>query len=120
MATKRQLKKFIRNTCGDLAVEMMLAHEAFPTIDPKKVYEIVGQAATLQTETLSRISVNFDKIPRDFAEKNEYNRARKAYYRKVFAKLAENFGASVAEIVKKMNATLPDDVRELLKEAAAE
>ena len=30
MANKRELKKFIRNTCGALAAEIVLARAAFP------------------------------------------------------------------------------------------
>ena len=37
MANKRDLKKYIRNTCGALAGEILLARAAFPAIERKTV-----------------------------------------------------------------------------------
>lgn len=42
MANKRQLKKFVRNTCGALASEIILARAAFPEIARKEVHDIVS------------------------------------------------------------------------------
>ena len=63
MANKREIKKFIRNTCGALAAEMLLARAAFPEIDRKETYEIITDIATLQTSALAKVGVTFDKTP---------------------------------------------------------
>ena len=119
MATKRQLKKSVRNTCGALAAEIILARAAFPTIDRKKVHDIIVEIAALQSATLSKASIAFDKAPRDYAHKAEYNKARRTYFNTAYTALLDSFDDSVAEIIKKMNAALPDDVRQTIKEAAA-
>ncbi|MDE6464834.1 MAG: hypothetical protein K2L16_09435 [Muribaculaceae bacterium] len=120
MATKRDLKKFIRNSCGALAAEMLMARAAFPEIDRKKTYEIIGDVAALQTRSLGRVNVSFDKDCKAFETPAAYRKARRAYYSAAYDKLVEEFDASMLEIVKKMNAALPENVRVLLKEAAAE
>lgn len=117
MANKRELKKFIRNTCGALALDMVLARESFPAIDRKAVHDVVLEAARLQTRTLSRVSVEFDRTPAQFESKAAYNKARQAFYKEAYANLLADFEKAVKEIVGQMNAALPDEVRKAIKEA---
>lgn len=119
MATKRQLKKSVRNTCGALAAEIILARAAFPSIDRKKVHDIIVEIASLQSTTLAKTSIAFDKAPRDYDNKAEYKKARRTYFDKAYTALLDSFDNAVAEIIKMMNAALPDDVRMAIKEAAA-
>lgn len=120
MAKKRDLKKYIRNTCGALAGEICFARCAFPVIDRKTVYDILVEIAALQGKTISKVSVSFAKTPSDYLEKEVYKKERTAYYAKAYKSLLDEFDASVLEIVKKMNAALPAEVREKIKEAIAE
>ena len=117
MANKRDLKKFIRNTCGALAVDMVLARDAFPQIDRKNVHNIVLDAARLQARTIRRVSIDFDRSLKDFADAKEYNKARSKYYREAYTKLLNDFDAEVEGIVKQMNAALPAEVKNAIKEA---
>ncbi len=120
MATKRDLKKFIHNTCGALAAEIILARAAFPSIERGKVYDIVSDIATLQANTLPKVSIAYDKKPADFENYAEYRKARHAYYATAYDHLLEDFDAQVAEIVSKMDAALPDVIRAAIKESLAE
>ncbi len=120
MANKRQLKKFIRNTCGALAAEIVLARAAFPSIDRKEVHDIVRDIARLQCTTLAKTGISFDKTPRDFETPAEYHRERRAYFTKAFDRLIENFDDGVTAIIKSMNAALPEDVRMQIKQNLAE
>lgn len=120
MATKRDLKKYVRNTCGSLAGEILLARAAFPVIDRKTVHDIINDIAVLQSASLAKVSVAFDKKERDFADPAQYRKARSEYYAKAYGSLVCDFDDAVLEIVKKMNAALPAEVREAIKEAAAE
>ena len=120
MATKREIKKFIRNTCGALAAEILLARAAFPSIERKAVHEVLIDAAALQNASLTKVSVSFDKRPSDFATKAEYNKARHTYFAEAYNRLLDEFDAGVCAIVKKMNAALPEEVRSTFKEAVSE
>lgn len=117
MANKRDLKKFIRNTCGALALDMILARESFPQIDRKAVHDVVVDAARLQGKTLRRVNFSYDLAPESFEDYTTYKKARAAYYRKAYATLLNDFNEEIGAIVKQMNAALPDEVRKSIKEA---
>lgn len=120
MANKRDLKKFIRNTCGALAGEILLARAAFPEIDRKDVNKIICDIAALQSESLAKASISFAGTTDNNEEgaKAKYRAAKSAYYRTAYTKLLDEFDAKVREIVKSMNASLPEGVRLAIKEAA--
>lgn len=120
MSTKRDLKKNIRNTCGGLALDMVSAGNLFPQISSKDVEDIVYDCALLQLDTISRINIVFDRSHADFPNVREYNIARHEYFTKAYRALMTEFNRGVGEIVKRMNAALPDDVRRILKKAANE
>lgn len=120
MSNKRDLKKFVRNTCGALAAEMLLARAAFAGIDRKETYNVISEIAELQTRTLSNMNFVFDKQAKEFETPAEYNKARHQYFTAAYNALLDKFDAAVLEIVKKMNALLPAEAKEAFKEAAAE
>ena len=120
MATKRELKKYVRNVCGSLAAEIVLARAAFPVIARKDVYAILLDIAELQSTTLARTSISYGSAGDRRKDEADYNKKHRAYYKAAYTKLLESFDASVAEIVKKMNAALPEEVRKAIKTAAAE
>lgn len=107
-ANKRLLKKEIHRICGALAGECVLAKIAIPSIDREKLNEIIYQLADLQASALRLVSVEFPRTPRSFDNRKEYADARRAYFKASFAKLREHFNARVQEILKEMNATVPD------------
>ncbi|MCX4369328.1 MAG: hypothetical protein K2I24_06265 [Duncaniella sp.] len=107
-ANKRLLKKEIHRICGALAGECVLAKIAIPGIDREKLNEIIYQLADLQASALRLVSVEFPRTPRSFDNRKEYADARRAYFKASFAKLREHFNARVQEILKEMNATVPD------------
>ncbi len=111
MANKRELKKFVRNTCGALAAEILLARAAFPEIERKKVHDIVVDIAGLQSSTLAKVTIAYPGTA-------ENNKQKSAYFRAAYKKLLADFQESVREIVAKMNAALPEGVRLKIKEAA--
>lgn len=120
MANKRDLKKFIRNTCGNIALDIVIVGEHFSQIDKKDVEKIVMDCAVLQTTTISRLGIAFDRSEADFATKGEYTAARRKYFRRAYKALVGQFDKDVAELVKDMNRALPDEVRQSLKKAVNE
>lgn len=107
MANKRNLKKRILYVCGDLAGECILSSEYIPSIDTEKMYNIIPDIASLQVETLKRVSFSYDKTVKDFATKQEYNKAKRAYFANAYKKLNADFLEAVKAIVKKMNEATP-------------
>lgn len=115
MANKRQLKKRVRYTCGDLAAELLMASHVLKGFDRQEVAKIIDEIARLQEGTLSHASFSFDKNHASFENAAEYNKARSAYYRAAYKKLSDEFNAKVAEIVKMMNAAMPQAVKDANK-----
>ena len=120
MASKRDIKKYIRNTCGSLASEIVLARAAFPSIDRKAVYDVIRNIALLQTSSLAKVSVAFDKKRCSFGSEREYNKARHEFFKKAYDAVLCEFDNKVLDILKAMNAALPQEVRDAIKEVAAE
>lgn len=118
MASKRQLKKRISAVCGELASELLLASHIIDGIDRTAVNKLIGEIAALQINARDRVGVAFDKTPRDFADRAEYNKARNAYYTKAFESLRKEFGAKVVDLVKEMNQVIPADKRAQLAQLA--
>ncbi len=119
MSSKRLLKKEIRNICGALAGECIIAKMAIADIDKAKMDELVYKIADLQETTLKRVSVSFDRTPSSFDyDMKAYNDAAHKYYKAAFKALKGDFNKSVEEIIKEMNAALPAAAKEAAKAAA--
>ena len=64
-----------------------------------------------------KVSFAFDHLPTDFPSENLYRKARNAYYKKAYASLQSKFLDKVNDIVREMNAALPQEVKENNKKA---
>ena len=114
MATKRQIKKRIQYVCGQMAAEILLAQFIATDMKEDDVNRIVCNIAALQAESISHVSVSFDKVPGDFTQPGEYAKARRKYFRAAFARLKADFAAAATDILKQMNEAVPEDQRKLI------
>lgn len=108
MANKRVLKKEIRRICGALAGECVLARLAIPGIDKSKLNELVYQLAELQESAMALIKIDFPGNTKSYPSKQAYAKARKEYFHAAYSKLRDHFNSRIQEIIKEMNATVPD------------
>ncbi len=118
MANKRDIKKQIRFVCGEVAFNCMLAEECFNDVDSQKMYEIIMKVAALQHHSTENLSFSFEKTPRDFDNRAEYNKAAREYYKAAYKSFVEEFNKKLQDIVKEMNALLSPAQREINKQAA--
>lgn len=107
MANKRQIKKAIQNACGDIAGECIFAESAFGENNREAWDSIIIDTALLQQEAVNRVSNRFDKKVKDFANRKEYNKARRAFFKQFEKELSEYFRAEVSNIAKRMNELMP-------------
>ena len=112
MTSKRNLKKQVKNICGNLAVECIIAKNTIENVNPDVMCDIVLEIAHLQTLTLRRISVSFEKGAKNFESLSEYKKARHEYVSKAFSSLMSDFNKTLSEIIKKMNNALPIEFKE--------
>lgn len=107
MANKRQLKKAIRFACSEMVGECFFAEDTIEGADFDKWDNIIVNIALLQAEAVNRVSVEFDKKPKDFDTKKAYNVARRAYFKQAEKELAKYMHDETEKIVKEMNALVP-------------
>lgn len=119
MANKRNLKKSIAYACADIAGECIFAQQNFEGIDLDKMDEVIVRTALLQDSATKKVSVDFDKTPKEFkANKSEYRKARRVYFKSVEKAIVKYVRDEVEEIVKTMNSLLPEAQKEANKKSA--
>ena len=109
MASKRQTKKAIQEACGDIAGECIFAESAFGGDKRDQWDSIIIDTALLQQETISRVNARFGKKVKDFANRKEYNKARRLFFKQCEKELSEYFRAEVNNIAKRMNELMPSN-----------
>lgn len=111
MTNKRQIKKYVKYICGELAAELLIARTLYEGFDSEEVRKIVGRIAELQETAVANASFAFDKSHKDFENAAAYNKARAAYNKAAFGKLLDDFDKGVAEVLHSMNAIMPEALR---------
>ena len=107
MANKRQIKKAIQEACGDIANECIFAESAFGEDKIEQWDSIIIDAALLQQEAVNRVNNRFGKKVKDFANRKEYNKARRTFFKQCEKELSDYFRGEVENIVKRMNELMP-------------
>lgn len=108
MANKRQLKKAICRTCGDVAGECIFASETFGKVEDIELWDkIIVDVALLQAEATKRVSEPFKQLPKDFANGKEYKKARRAHSKAVVKGITDLMTNSLGEVARKMNELMP-------------
>ena len=106
MANKRQMKKAISNACIEMANECLFAQGAFENTNPEDWDKVIDDIAELQDQALKRVSVDFDKVPKDFANGKEYRKARRTYFKAVESAMGKFMQEGGEKIVGEMNALI--------------
>jgi len=119
MSSIRKLKKEIRYACGDIAAELLIASHVLKDFDRTKTNEIISDIASLQVDALSKCSFSYDKIMADFENAKLYRKARHAYTAAAFKKLQDEMEQRMQAIVDKMNAAMPQRIKDAAEKAKA-
>ena len=118
-SNKRLLKKEIRNICGALAGECVIAKITLSVLTPETLNKIIYELAELQENALKCVSVEFPQSPKSFATAKEYHDARTKYFKAAFSSLKKEFNTHVEAIVKEMNDALPQEQKDADEQALA-
>ena len=109
MANKRQIKKAIQEAGGDIASECIFAESAFGEDKIEQWDSIIIDTALLQQEAVNRVNNRFGKKVKDFANRKEYNKARRVFFKQCEKELSEYFRTEVNNIAKRMNELMPSN-----------
>lgn len=120
MASKRDLKKLIKITCGDIVGECVFAKLYFDGVNQDKMDEIIVRTACLQTSAIDKVTVWYDKTLKSFdGDVRAYRKARNEYYKCCFNAIKAELSEAVSEIVAEMNAALSQEQKDANKAALA-
>ena len=109
MANKRDIKKAIQRACGDIASECIFAESAFGEDKIEEWDSVIIDTALLQQEAVNRVNNRFGKKVKEFANRKEYNKARRAFFKQCEKELSEYFRGEVENIAKRMNDLMPSN-----------
>lgn len=102
MASKRDLKKAIRRSCGEMAEECFIA--SFLTPGEAEDWDgVIIDIALLQTKALKKAAMRCNVKPKEFENPRLYRKARKEFYAEAEKEVAELIKNEAAGIAKTMN-----------------
>lgn len=118
MANKRDLKKQIKLTCGDIVGECVFAKLYFDGVDQDKMDEIIVRTACLQTSAIDKVTVWYDKTLKSFDNNvKKYRKARNNYFKSCYNAIKTELSEAVSEIVTEMNSALSQEQKDANKAA---
>lgn len=111
MANKRAFKKYISTVCASLCEYMMDVCTFVPGVDEEEINKAVITVLTAGEAAVIKTNVKFDKSPKAFSA-GGYAKARRQFFKTVYAKACKEFKDSVDNAVKMFNAAVPAEVKE--------
>lgn len=108
MAKKRNLKKFIQNLSENVVVNVLPHAVHAGMITEERAQEMIEEISVAQAQTLSRLSVAFDKRMREFANKADFHKAKTAYYKEVCEKAYKEFLDKIQTLLDEVNKARKD------------
>lgn len=103
LTNKRQIKKYINRVCEDVAQEVLPTAVYAKAISNEEAENILTDLSYLQTKSLSRLNISFDKSPDSFEKIQAYTTAKTAYFRQAYNKLIDDFNNEVKKLISPVN-----------------
>ena len=99
MATKRDLKKYMKNMAADVAGETVFILNYYDNIDEDKANKVLDDLIVLLTEKIDNVSVGFDKtcVVSFGGDRKAYRKAHTAYFKNCYKELLKEFNEGSKE-----------------------
>lgn len=108
MSSLRTVKRNIKTLCNDIIAECIIAETLGENVDTEKLADVVENTIKLKYDSIRKVSIAFDKAPRDFANRSEYNKTRKQYFKKAFSSLDTLFFKEIESQIALLNKAVPN------------
>lgn len=118
MANKREFKKYATTIGAGVAEDMLINYHCNPGMDKKVVDDCIGRVLMAVTKAVSEANVFFDKGVKAFENKKEYLKAKKDFFKQLYAKINKDFVTEIEGALKDYNAAVPAEVKQRNKENA--
>lgn len=120
MANKREFKKFVESLGASVCDEIMIAYYNVENADKDALAKAIQKVIVAVESARVNSNVHFDRGVKAFADKAEYSKAKKEFYKALFKKVSKEFASELEGALKEFNAALPAEEKERNKAAAAE
>lgn len=118
MANKRTFKKCVQAVGASAYEAMMTSYYNVEGADKESIIKAVEKLAGAVATARSNSNVFFDKGHKAFGSMQEYSKAKSDFFKKLFAKINDDFAKELDESLKIFNAAIPAQSKELNKEAS--
>lgn len=115
---KRDFKKGVEAIGDSACAQMVEVFETVDNVDKAKVANAVEKVISAVAAAKSNADVTFDKGVKAFENLGAYSKAKKNFFRQLFAKINEDFLKELDEAVKEFNSAVPEEVKAENKAAA--
>lgn len=119
MANKREFKKFVDSLGGSLCDEMMYAYYTVEGADKEAISTAVTKVLAATEAARVNSNIYFDRGPKSFEDAKEYSKAKDAFFKKLFKKLATEYQQELSAALKEFNGAIPATEKAKNKEVAA-
>lgn len=112
---KQEFKKAVEAMGASICNEMMSVYYNEEGVDRDKIAEAVAKVLKATAVAKSNANRCFDRGAKGFADIREYGKAKAEFFKKMFAKNAEDFNAAIADALKDFNQAVPQSVKDANK-----
>lgn len=111
MANKRNFKKYVTALGSAVCEDMLIARYNVEGIDAKAVDEAVNEVLTAVENGVANANIFFDRGAKAFESREEYLKAKRAFFKALFARISGDVSKSIDGAIKKFNAAVPAAVK---------
>lgn len=119
MANKREFKKYADALGASVIDEMVSAFYNVKGADKDKISKAIEMTLGAIGKAKNNANVFFDKGVRAFANVEDYNKAKKDFFKALFNKIETEFSDEINAALKVFNEALPEEEKARNKEIAA-
>lgn len=120
MASKRDFKKYVEAVGSSACGAMVEAYGMYEKADRQAIADSIKKTISAVENARDHSNIYFDKGYRAFPDKKAYSKAKKDFFKKLFAKVNSDFKKELNAALKTFNGALPKEALEDNKAAAAE
>ncbi len=118
MSNKREFKKYVEAIGGSICDEMMIAFYNVEGADKEKIQNSITRVLCATGTATGNANVFFDKGMKAFGSAGEYAKAKRQFFKQLFAKINSDFVKEINEALKEFNAAIPESAKAEQKAAA--
>lgn len=114
---KQDFKKCIETAGASICNEMMAVYYNVSDVDRDKIASAVAKVLRATAIAKSNANIYFERGSKGFSDMKEYKKAKREFFKKLFAKNTEDFNTSISAALKEFNEAVPQSVKDANKNA---